>query len=289
MRKKILLVAVLAVIFAMTADKPAYRIFNAKGKKSSYSKLLNEAKNADIILFGELHNNPICHWLEYELTKDLFKAVKSNLILGAEMFEADNQLLIDEYITRKINRKSFESQARLWPNHKTDYRPLIDFAADSNLRFIATNIPRRYASIVSKKGFEGLNELKDEAKKYIAPLPIKYDAELDCYKNMLNMMGGMGGRRMNPNLPKAQAAKDATMAHFILKNWEKGETFLHYHGSYHSDNYQSIVWYLKQQNPDLIILTIASVTQENCNKLFVESKNKADYIICIPERMTSTY
>ncbi|MCF8296984.1 MAG: ChaN family lipoprotein [Saprospiraceae bacterium] len=289
MKKKMILMAVLVIIFAMKADKPAYKMFTAKGKNTTYSNLLKDAKDADIILFGELHNNPICHWLEYELTKDLYEIVKEKLILGAEMFEADNQLLIDEYITRKFDRKQFESQARLWPNHNTDYRPLIDFAADSNLRFIATNIPRRYASIVSQKGFEGLDELKPEAKNYIAPLPIKYDPELDCYKKMLNMMGSMGGRHMNPNLPKAQAIKDATMAHFILKNWTKGDKFLHYNGSYHSDNFQSIVWYLKQQNPDLKILTIASVTQDDCDKLLEENENKADYIICIPESMTPTY
>lgn len=289
MKKKLIALVILVVIFAMKGDKPAYKMYSAKGKKTSYTNLLKDAKNADIILFGELHNNPICHWLQYELTKDLFEAFNSKLILGAEMFEADNQLLIDEYITRKINQKVFESQARLWPNHKTDYRPLIGFAADSNLRFIATNIPRRYASVVSQKGFEGLDELKPEAKNYIAPLPVKYDEDLECYKSILNMMGDMGGRHANPNLPKAQAIKDATMAHFILKNWTKGEKFLHYNGSYHSDNFQSIVWYLKQQNPDLEILTIATVTQDDCDKLLEENENKADYILCIPESMTTTY
>ena len=57
----------------------------------------------------------------------------------------------------------------------------------------------------------------------------------------------------NQNLPKAQAIKDATMAHFILENWEKGKTFIHYNGSYHSDNFEGIVWYLKQENPNLYI------------------------------------
>ena len=40
------------------------------------------------------------------------------------------------------------------------------------------------------------------------------------------------------HLAEAQAMKDATMAHFILKNWEPGKTFLHFNGSYHSDNFQ---------------------------------------------------
>ena len=51
--------------------KQAYQIFNAKGKKSSYSKMINSLTKQDVILFGELHNNPISHWLQLEVTTDL--------------------------------------------------------------------------------------------------------------------------------------------------------------------------------------------------------------------------
>ena len=47
-----------------------------------------------MVLFGELHNNPISHWLQLELTEDLHAARGADLVLGAEMFEADNQLLL---------------------------------------------------------------------------------------------------------------------------------------------------------------------------------------------------
>ena len=55
----------------------------------------------------------------------------------------------------------------------------------------------------------------------------------------------MAGSHATPNLPKAQAAKDATMAHFILKNFDPNKLFLHFDGSYHSDNYEGIVWWIK--------------------------------------------
>jgi len=45
-------------------------------------------------------------------------------MLGAEMFESDNQLIMDEYMTGKIkNLKNFEDEAKLWPNYQTDYKP----------------------------------------------------------------------------------------------------------------------------------------------------------------------
>ncbi len=287
---KSVLISLFFFVIAMNSDKPAYRIFDAKGEQSNYHELLKKAQNADIVFFGELHNNPICHWLELELTKDLYKLKKDNLILGAEMFETDNQLIINEYLNEEIKESTFESEAKLWPNYKTDYKPLLTFAKKNKLKFIGTNIPRRYASVVNSKGFEGLDNLSDNAKKYIAPLPVKYDTELNCYKQMLKMgqMKHIGKDYDISNLPKAQAIKDATMAHFILKNFAKGKLFLHYNGSYHSDNFEGIVWYIKQKK-DLNILTITSVEQENTETLNKAFLNKANYIICIPEDMTKTY
>lgn len=283
---QIVLVATFLVFTAFKTDKPAYYLFNKDGKDVKYEKMLKEAEDADIVLFGELHDNPVSHWLQLELTKDLYDLKKDKLVLGAEMFESDNQVILDEYISNMISQGSFESNARLWPNYKTDYKPLVDFARTNNLKFVATNVPRRYASIVNLKGFEGLDELSAEAKTFLPPLPIKYDAELNCYKSMLEMEGM--GSHVTPNFPKAQAIKDATMAHFILKNWSPGQLFIHYHGSYHSENYESIYWYLKQENPDLKIVTVHTVSQGEISELAEGNTGKADFTICVDEDMTKT-
>lgn len=269
-------------VFAQS--KPAYILYNAKGKKISYEKMIREQQKKDIVLFGELHNNPISHWLQLELTKDLYG--KRDLILGAEMLEADNQTALNDYLSGKIDQKGLDSAARLWKNYKTDYAPLVNFAKDKKLLFIATNIPRRYASLVSRRGFETLDSLSATEKSWMAPLPMAYDPELPGYKKMLEMMGGHHG---GPNLPKAQASKDATMAHFILKNFKAGSLFLHFNGAYHSDNYEGILWYLKKLRPELAYSTITTVLQKDIKKLLSENKGKADFIICVDEDMTTTY
>ena len=269
-------------------DKPAYRIFDANGDKAKYSKLLKEASEADVVFFGELHNNPICHWLQYELTVDLYEEREGKIILGAEMFVTDNQLIMNEYLEGHISGKSYKKEARLWPNYTTDYAPLVEFAKDSSLPFIATNIPRRYASLVYRKGFDGLEELSPEALKYIAPLPIEYDSTLNCYASMLEGMEGMGGH-VTQTLPMAQAVKDATMAYSIAGYAADGSLFIHYNGSYHSDNFESILWYLNKYKPGLKIVTIASVEQESISDLDDEYKNKANFILAIPEDMTKTH
>ncbi|MCK9612556.1 MAG: ChaN family lipoprotein [Bacteroidales bacterium] len=286
LKPRFYLIVISVALLSMTVDKPAYQIYNVTGKKTTYQKMLKDILSCEVVLFGELHNNPISHWLELQLAKDLFISKKQDLILGAEMFEADNQNGLDNYIKGIWNEDTFKTKVRLWPNYDTDYKPLVDFARNTNLNFIATNIPRKYASQVMKEGFEGLLTLSQEEKKHIAPLPIEYDPELEQYKKMLEM--NMGGHS-SPNLPKAQAIKDATMAHFIATNAAQGKLFLHYNGAYHSNYYEGIMWYLKRKSADMRILTITTVEQNNINKLSQEYIMAADYIICVPDDMTKTY
>ncbi len=288
MKTKLFFTIIIAtVLMSLTYDKPAYKLYTNDGKEVKYSDMIKDLADADFVFVGELHNNPIAHWMELEITKDIYAVKKEKTILGAEMFEADDQLIINEYLNGIYSSKKFEPEMKLWPNYATDYKPLLDFAKDNKINFIATNIPRRYASVTYKQGFEGLEKLTPDAKKYMAPLPIKYDKDLDCYKSMMQM-GGMGAH-VNENLPKSQAMKDATMAYFININWKKGETFIHYNGSYHSDNYQGIVWYLKDYNKKAKIKTITTVSQKDLSKLDDEVKKQADYIIVVDENMTTTY
>lgn len=263
--------------------KPAYSLFDGKGRKLSYRKLVQNSAQADVLMFGELHNNPIAHWLQWELTDELSRL--RNLQLGAEMLESDNQQALDQYLRAEIDEVMLDSLARLWSNYETDYAPLVNLARDKGLPFIATNIPRRYASMVFRGGFEALDTLSAAEKAWIAPLPIQYDPMLPGYQKMLEMMNGHGGE----NLPKAQAIKDATMAYFLLKHYQAGHLFIHYNGAYHSDDHEGIVWYLAQSRPELRVLTITTVTQAQLDKLDEAYLGKADFIICVDENMTTTY
>ena len=246
MKKMIL--ALLLPLFAISLSaqqKPAYIIYNNKGKKVSFKKMLKTIAKKDIVLFGETHNNAIAHWLQLEVTRDCGQT--RQLVLGAEMFEQDNQQALDNYLQGKLSAKGLDSAARLWKNYPTDYAPLVNFAKENKIAFAATNIPRRYASMVSKNGFASLDTLSTASKAWVAPLPIAYDSTLPGYKKMVTMMAGHG----TPNMIRAQASKDATMAHFILKYFVPGSLFIHYNGSFHSENHDGIVWYLKQQQPEL--------------------------------------
>lgn len=283
MKKTIAFLFIIISIASLAQKKQPYILYNAKGKKVSYEKMVKAVAGKDILLFGEFHNNAIAHWLQLELTKDLKE--KRELVLGAEMFEQDNQQALDLYLAGTIKQKQLDSMARLWKNYPTDYAPLVNFAKENKIAFVATNVPRRYAAMVSRRGFAVLDTLSANEKTWMAPLPIAYDAALPGYKKMLEMMG----EHSSENLPKAQALKDATMAYFIIKYQRPGTLFIHYNGAYHSDYYDGINWYLKKQNPSLKIITISTVSQKNIYQLEKEHLGKADFIICVDEDMTNTY
>ncbi|MDA9774049.1 ChaN family lipoprotein [Saprospiraceae bacterium] len=283
MKTNLIILALLLIANTAFSQKKAYIIYNSKGKKVSYKKMIKTLAKKEVVFFGEIHNNPISHWLQYEVTSDLFDS--RPITLGAEMFEADNQTFLNDYLKGTINYKQLDSLARLWPNYDTDYAPLVNFAKEKQLEFVATNIPRRYANLVYRKGFAALDTLSNQEKEWMAPLPMHFDSELPTYKNILVMMGDHG----TPELVEAQATKDATMAYFIDKNYQEGRLFLHYNGTYHSDKYEGIMYYLKRERNDMNCGSISTVSQENVNKLLKENHNIADFIICVDENMTTTY
>ena len=269
-------------------DKPSFILYNQDGKAVKYSKMMKAIEEADVVLFGENHNNAIIHWLELQVTKSMYEQSKK-LTLAAEMFEADDQVLLDEYLAGKYDHKMFSDEAKLWKNYTTDYKPLLDFAVDNNLSFVAANIPRRYARMVYKRGIESLDSISDETKAFVAPLPIEVDLSLPGYKNMIDNMGSHAPKGAIENMARSQASKDATMAHFILKANNEGNRVLHYNGAYHSNNFDGINHYLRIGNPDINIITISMTDQEDISSLDEDKLNLANYIFAIPKDMTKTY
>ena len=279
-------------LFALSADRPAYRLFTATGQPADYDQMVSELAQADVVLFGEQHNDAISHWLELQVAKDLLKLKgASQLVLGLEMFERDVQPLVAQYAAGTLADTAFERQARPWPNYPTDYRPLLRFARENHLAVIGTNAPRPFARTVAQRSLSALDQLPATDRALLAPLPLKVDYELPGYKNMAAMFGGSAahGGGGAQNIIQAQALKDATMAHSIQASHRPGQTLLHLNGSYHSDNHDGIVAYLRQYAPKLRVKTISVVTQEQLQTLNKEQLNVADFVVVVPADAGKTY
>ncbi len=285
------LLFVISIVFTgFSQDKPAYELFKSNGKKAKYDKMIKDLAEADMVFFGEYHTNPISHWLQLEMSKSFYELKGDKLFFGAEMFENGNQLVLDEYLQGfYAEDKMIPEITQMWGNYKTDYKPLLDFAKEKDLRFIATNIPRRYASMINKKGIDCLKELSLEAQAMIGPDLEKYfDPTVKAYAEMADMMGGHVPPNML-NIQTAQAAKDATMAHFSLKNYQKGDLLFHFEGSYHSNYGQGIIWWVNKIQPGLSIKSITTLMASEWEEMDDDKKAAiADYIIVVADDMTQT-
>lgn len=269
--------------FNSLAQLENYKIYNAKGKEVSYKKMLKSLQKQEVILFGELHNNVIAHWLELEVLKSTSKI--KEVAVGLEMFERDNESDLQHYINDSINKKAFDTLLRFWPNYTSDYAPILEYCKTNSIPFHSTNIPRRFANKVYKNDFSALDSLSPLEKTWIAPLPITFYDTLPQYQAILEMMGAHG----SINLVKAQAMKDATMAYFTLELLKTSDQVLHYNGTFHSNFYEGIYWYLKHYRPETSVQTIATVEQEDIDHLSEEHLGKADFIIVVDSDFPTSY
>ena len=148
---------------------------------------------------------------------------------------------------------------------------MVEYAKTQGLKFVASNVPRRYANTVYHNGLEILDSLSPYAKIFMADLPLRIDTGIQIYQEMLQMVPD----HSNANLVYSQGLKDATMAYFILMNKNSEEIFLHINGSYHSKNKQGILSFLKNF-PLEKTLSIQTILKDKAEE---NDFSQADYTI----------
>jgi len=271
-----------------------YRLYDQQGKTISFETMMTDLASQDVVFVGEMHNCALCHWLERHILQTLHAAHGKRLAVGMEMLEADNQLIIDEYQQGLITADRFETEMRLWPNHDTDYAPLVDYACEHGLQLVATNVPRRYANAVKNHGLGVLDSLSNAAKAFLPPLPIAYQSNAQANEGF-SLMAMMGkGKGANPEwLAQSQALKDATMAWHIVRWLNSGEgaarRMVHFNGNYHTAGGEGIITYLKQYSPAVKCKTIYAVRQEDITQLEEGYLGQGDYYICVTEDFSTSY
>jgi len=260
--------------------------FYYNGGPVSFGDAIKFLGESDVILFGEFHNHAMIHWLQLKTAQKLLE--RSNLIIGAEFFETDDQLLLDELIAGLTPLKKFEDEAKLWPNFETDYKPLVQLAVDSQLTFVATNIPRRYASFIAQHGLDTLESFSQEALSLLPPLPMPFSMDTPGYQEVFDMMGE-GHGMSSENFVKAQAVKDYTMAFNIGQSFEAGSKFLHINGNFHSKDFGGIYWYLNLLYPELQVQSIKVIQLEDMDVIEQEEFKGGDLILAVPIDFPKSY
>src|SRR5476651_1811603 len=148
----LLLICLPFITMAQEIAASHYKIYNTSTQKqATVGDIINSMNKADVLFFGEEHNDSTRHILELELFKELEQQYPHKTALSMEMFSTDCQLVLNEYLGGLIREKNLISDARTWPNYK-DYRPLVELAKQSEAPVIAANAPSRYTNMVTRGG-----------------------------------------------------------------------------------------------------------------------------------------
>jgi uncharacterized iron-regulated protein len=276
--------------FAQDSMSVHYKIYDTHNKQIiSLDKIVSDMVGADVLFFGEEHNDSVCHYLENKVFRALHAQYGDQLVLSMEMFETDNQLALNEYLEGKIDEIRLSKDARLWNNYK-DYRPMVEYAKQNNIPVIAADPPRRYVSLVTKRGMKALDSLSKDAKKFLPPLP--YDTLTGRYREKFIdiMKGGPGGN--SPNIYYSQSLWDAGMSYSIYKflKENKHKKIFHCVGGFHTEEKLGTAAQLQMRNKKLKIMNISSFSDASFNNPDWEKFSyKADYIILTDPGLKKTF
>ena len=291
--KRIFVIATL-IILILPAFCQEYKIINTRtNKEIELKEMAERLGDYDVIFFGEFHGNKTLHSLEFKLLKMLY-ANNKNMIISLEMFERDVQSILDEYLSGEILEDDFLANSRPWPNYNTDYKPLIEFAKENKLTVIAANIPRRYASMISKQGLNALDSLSQEEKKFVTKKHIVFEDEykelfIQTMKNNMTHSSKMpASMMMNLDLIyAAQCIKDDTMAESILKYQRipPRRKVIHFNGDFHSKKHLGTAQKIQVLEP---MLKVAVITPISCEDEFVWKDDdllEGEFLILIKEKI----
>jgi len=289
--KNLLLSITLFFPIALSAQnlKLDYKIYDVKKKERvAIEDLIKDMDAANVLFFGEEHNDSVGHCLEAEIYKHLNEKYPKKAILSLEMFHTDVQPVLNEYLSGIISEKNFIKESRAWPNYK-DYRPLIEYAKQHGLPVIAANAATRYSNAVTLGGLDVLIGLPKTSKGFLPPLPI--DTATGKYLDKFNKT--LGGHSMgNMKIYQTQNLWDATMAWFIAQfiKANKDVKVFQINGRFHSDEKLGTLAKLQKYSPKLKILNISAFSDQSFeNPDWENFKNLGDYIIITNPKLKISY
>ena len=251
--------------------------------------LVSQLKESDVVFIGEFHGNQASHLLEMALMAKLYQQ-RPQQVLTLEMFNRDQQAILNRYLDGEIGEKYLINEAHTWPNYAGSYRPMIEFAKEHFIPVIAANASGDIVRCIGQNGQTYIDLLPAQEKRWIAERPFINNADYQQkFYDFLDEVRHVSEKRKQSSY-SAQLARDNTMAESILKALQDTPEaqVIHLNGSFHSEEYLGTVAMLKQRRPDLNIAVISPVRVENPEdvKWSTEELALGDYVYFIRPQPT---
>lgn len=293
---------------AVEVGEQHYRIYTRAGEPASLDQLLARVRATTVTFLGESHDDPAAHYLENLILRSSYSPGQ---ILSLEMFENDVQGVVDEYLADLISEDHLVKSGRAWKNYASDYRPLVEWAKEKGIPVVAANAPRRYVNRVSRLGTDSLDELSEEAKRSLPPLP--YAAASDEYRQkFVDLMTKhremaaknareAGDEEKAEELEKdkdytkglqAQSLWDAGMAYSIADALQRhpGASVLHVNGSFHSAEKLGILDHLHRYRPNTPTLVVTMLSAKSFPSFDAEQMaDQGDFVIVTDPQLPRSF
>lgn len=277
-----------------------YRIVDPEAvKEISHAQMIARLARADVVFFGEQHDDPETHRAEAEFLDAIGRSGRP-VVLSLEMFERDVQGVLDDYLAGRIGEQDFLARSRPWPRYATDYRRLVELAKERRWPVIAANVPRPLASAIGRRGLAALDTLTptdraNAARENVCP---QDDYRLRFMESMRSHSPGAPAtataaataERVD-SLPTAtaerfylaQCVKDETMAESIVNARlaaPRNAIVVHYDGAFHSDYAQGTVSRVKRRQPEWNVAVVTAVPVPDPAVAPIVTRNGlADFVI----------
>ena len=243
-------------------------------QKLTQIDILEQFRDKQVLILGEEHDDEEGHREKANLYQSLFKELKPSLSL--EMFETDQQIILDEFSSGILEGKQISRETRVWNQFERDYLPLLEIAKANKVRILGANAPRRYTRIASRGGLPALEKLNSEAKSFLPPLyMIKAFTQPEYEAKFNATMGGHSGGTNSFFL--AQELWDTCMAHTIATHVANtGNQVVHVNGRFHSDEGMGVAYRLRKLGFRVLTISMFPYRKEP-----VESLQKVGDILYI--------
>lgn len=289
------------------ASVPEWHIYEGtEGSPVDWEQLMESVFNADIIVMGEQHNDPIGHSLERQLAVALLEKHPDSAV-AMEMFERNEQSFVDLYLNDEIEAKTLVkiTNSANWGGGKDTwndwYQPIVDAVksnVESGARLKAANSPRPYVTLARLEGFEVLESIQAN-KPGLFSIPDLSVDDSDYHDRFVAFMSGPSeseeetkkvkkqktDTRMMPPMHidpeaffRAQQTWDASMAMSVIEAKQQHKKVVLMVGEFHMAFEGGLIRRLRAADPSLTLLTI-SMLQSEGNGFQPDDLHRANYII----------
>lgn len=176
------------------------------GEEISEQALADRLRAQDVVLLGELHDNPRHHALRAEL---IARFAGSGTTVVAEHLPAPARVRFNGALQSDLEAAGFDAKGWGWPLHQ----PLFDGIRAQGLALVGGNLPKGFSKQLMSKGADALPAPLAEAYR-ASPLATEATKQLD--QDLVDGHCGQLPERYLAPMRLVQRATDASMADSLL-------------------------------------------------------------------------